>query len=161
MVQQLKHVLYLSKKYSVACVCRDVLPGSLQIGQKQTKVQTGRNEYLKASCGFSLCVLSLGKKSRIKPYRFGALYKVHLFWTPLQSWTARTCCSDAAKHGVCPPSPWEIVSYLLPCVWCPKDLCPQWLCEQGVGHGWAGDLAEFLFESSSEFKNKTPHDLIG
>lgn len=31
--------------------------GSLQTGQKQTKVQTGRNEYLKGLCGF-LCVLS-------------------------------------------------------------------------------------------------------
>lgn len=147
MVQQLKYVLYLSEKYSIACVCRDVLPGSLQIGQKQTKVQTGRNEYLKASCGFSLCVLTLGKESRIKPHVFWALYKVHLFWTPVQSWTARTCCSDAAQvphtgFAHLPLGKLYSSSYLVPVS---EGAVPAVFCGQGVGNGWAGDLAEFLF----------------
>jgi len=59
MVQQLKYVLCLSRKYSVDCVCRDVLPGPFT---NRAEANQGANRLKRVSGSllwFSLCVVSL------------------------------------------------------------------------------------------------------
>lgn len=65
MVRQLKHGLYLSRKYSAGRVCREMLPG-LFIGGTQANQGTNRQKGApECLCGFSVCwdVVTLGKKA--------------------------------------------------------------------------------------------------
>lgn len=114
MVQQLKYVLYLSRKYSVDCVCRDILPG-LFTNRPQANQGTNRQKWVpERLLWFSLCVgmLSPWVRKQDQAWSFlGAAESPPLLDCPPDLNCKKTSLGHyrGPTRGVCPPSFWEIV----------------------------------------------------
>lgn len=143
MVQQLKYVLYLSRKYSIGCVCRDILPG-LFTNRTYTNQGTNRQKWVPESLlWFSLRVVSLGKKAGSSPIFFGCCRKSTSPGLPsrpeLQGNTAQTL-PRSHKQSVPTFLLGNCISYLVHGVRRISAYCSSWPAGRVLGTAGLGGL---------------------